>query len=739
MFALYRKELKRYFGSVPTIVCVTLLVFCQGLLTALFNFSALSASLASPLAYMIYPAAILLPIPVLLATRRIHTVGAGSYLLSLPVSATAIVAAQYLAALTMLLVTFAPMALCPLLFALLGTVNFASCYVALLGYALLSGSILAIALVVGTLVKRPILRVGITYGILAVFLLISLIPNYLPLSDTAYRVVCGISPFTAFEGFLYGHFYLVGTVVLLLLTGVCLGICVWRLQCVGRGASTFKRRAVAAALALGACLPLCLGAIAPLLPRNAVYFDVTGSETFRLSGASRDYLRTLDEDVTVYYLCNGGRLNAYSSMEQFLENYQAVSAHIAVEYVDTAQESAFAARYTSDTLSDHSFIVESGTRYYVIDSVSLYHYYNAAIGQNFTPQYYVYCLDAADYYVSTGSLGSYDEASVEYGSALYLYADQTVAYFDGDALLTNAILYVTSDKVPTVGVFCGEGYSLESNLRSILIANGYFFRDLPTLDDLTDCDMLLIYSPSRDLSEAETDVLHTYMEAGGDLFLATSCAYNDLPNLLTVLNTYGLDARSKKNMVCQKSASTDSYATSFYASVDMSAAASGDFNGSLVMLLPHAITVREVDGVNVIEWITTGKNGSYLYSDEVDSDGTITDELKETLDERAGEYVCGAIAEKGDSRVIWISSALSIGLTGYSYSDGGNYALVRSALDWATDNAFDALSVEPTSIESQTLSMSSGQIAVCVLAVAVLVPLAVAAICGVRVYIRKKR
>ncbi|MBQ9784342.1 MAG: Gldg family protein [Clostridia bacterium] len=739
MLTLYRQKLTRALRSIPTVVCVALLMSVASVLLMRFNLAMGTSSFTTPLFYHAYAAALLLPAIVLLSMERMHARGEAAYLSALPLSSLGIQFAHTLVFWTLLVLSALPWMIAPLLFNLFGTVNFASAYTAILGYLLFGGIVIAVTQAASVSFPHRAARIGVSYGVTVCLMLLGILPSYLPMPVEGIRAVSGLSPLSVLEGFLYGQIFWVGLVYALLVCAACLLIATLAYHIRRGGCPKAVTRAVAsAALALAICLPLALGALSQYLPRSIVYLDVTGSETFTVSGKTRDYLRTLDEDVTVYYLCEGGARNAYRNLEVFLKEYTLESDRVRVEYVDTAEDAAFASRYTTQTLNDHSLIVESEKRHYVIDSATFYHYYNATLDQNFSSQYYTYCLDAADYYASTGgSIGSYDEASVEYGSALYLYADQTTAYFDGDALLTNAILYVTGDATETVYVLCGKDAPLESNLRAILTSNGYFFKDVTAITSLEGCDLLLIHSPSRDLSEEETATLASYMDRGGKLLLATSCAYDDYPNLLTVTNAYGLDVAQKKNMVCQKDASGN-YTTSFYASVDTSAPASNGFSGSFAMLVPHLILLTPTDGVTHTEWITTTAMGSFVYSNEVGDDATFSDEVKELLDVRAERQVCGAIAQKGDSTLIWISSALSMGLTGYSYSGGGNYALISSALDFATDNEFTALSIDPAPIESQAITPTAWQSAL--FAVVVLALIAAFALpTGISIYVRKKR
>lgn len=735
MTALYRATLRRMLTSIPTVVCTALFMLCQGLLISLFNLSTGSSALSGALSFMVYPIALLLPVPILISTKPMRNAAVRARLASLPVSTVGCVAAHYLAAMTLYVIALSPLFLSPIVFSMAGTVNIGTFLAAVLGCLLLGGAVSALATAAGLLFRRTRVGVFVTYGAVAVWLALYFAPSVLPLPTVLSRALTAASPFAAYAGFLHGQIFVGGLVTLLLAILLALSVPVLALLADRKGTA---RGLSAAVLALSLVCPAVLGGLTPLLPRNAAYVDVTGSETFTVSGVTKDYLRTVDTDVRIYYLCRGGERSAYFSLVSFLECYRAESDRISVTYVDTDRDGAFAARYTAAPLSDHSLIVESDTRHFVIDAASLYHYYNAAVGQSFSAQYYSHCLDAADYYASTGgSFGSYDETAVEYGSALYLYSDQTVAYFDGDALLTNAILYVCSRDVPTVQLLCGNGSPLESNLRSILISKGYFFKDVAKLDDLSGCDLLLIHSPSRDLDPSETEALSAYLASGGKLFLASSCEYNDFPNLLTVLNAYGMDTDPQKNILCQKT--SGKYSIVFAADVNKSSAASASFSGTVAMIMPHRILLRDVDGVTHTEWITTSSAGSYLYRSELAENTSIPEDAIPTVDARADKHPCGVIAERGDSAVVWLSSALSMGLTGYSYSAGGNYELVRAALDHLTQNAFAPLTIAPATIEPQTLSLTAFALALSSIAFILLIPTAFALPAALRIYLRRKR
>ena len=729
MLTVLKKELKLRLGNAWVLASAVLLTVLSGASVSLFNLTLASSDISYALRLMALPAACILPIPVLISARKNEVSGFDAWIRSFPVSPLAVSAARLLASTVLLLIPTSVFAAVPPLLSAYGNVELAAAYTALLGYLLFLLFWTVFSHFISASCRAGFLRPLLSVGIPLLMFFVDLFAQRVSLPDALYECLIFINPFSLFGTFTYGQFPL--TSLLTLLSFSFLFFVLWMRsheQAFSALCAERPRRLAGLSLALAALLSIGSVAGAFLLPSTLSSFDVRDTATFAISGKTKDTLRALDQNVTVYYLCEGGAKSTDPDIYAFLRDYAEQSPRLQLQVIDTQKDPRFASRYTDTALSDHSLIAVCGERSYVIDNSLLYHYYNEQASQAFTPAYYAYCLEAFEYYLSTNQIGSYDEASITYGSSLYYYPAQTVAYFDGDTYLVNAIHYVTSPDLPTLYLFNGEKNTVDATLTSFLISSGYQIKHLASLKQIpSDCSLLFLYAPTKDLSNEESAELDRYANGGGDIFLCTSCADTDLPNLFAILASYGLSPLESANMVCeQNTQNTSEYSYNFYASV-ASHAATGNFDSLYALIMPHAISVTEAEGASPVSWIYTTQNACLQLPD-----GTKQTDSPE-------RYTCGAVSERGNSRLVWISSALSLALQGYTVTSGSNYRLAAEAMDWACQTRYTPISVSSTVIPTQSLSLTSGQASLFSLLLSFILPLAISLVFGVRIYLRKKR
>lgn len=129
----------------------------------------------------------------------------------------------------------------------------------------------------------------------------------------------------------------------------------------------------------------------------------------------------------------------------------------------------------------------------------------------------------------------------------YYYGTTSYTEFDGEGQLTGAVNYVTNEADHTIYQTTGHGEStLSTTITDLMEKNSYTLSEVNLLMSTSipeDCDLLLMYAPTTDLSEDEAQMLRDYLAGGGKvmmLFGDTSSA--DLPNLAGVLSEYGIEA-----------------------------------------------------------------------------------------------------------------------------------------------------------------------------------------------------
>lgn len=190
-----------------------------------------------------------------------------------------------------------------------------------------------------------------------------------------------------------------------------------------------------------------------------------------LSGQAETFLRTVDQDVVVYWIVRGGQEDIY--LERFLARVSELNTRIEVEKTDPVLHPGILSQYTSGSVDQNSLIAVCGQK---------------------------------SKYIGYGEI--YVRGSDE-DSAVRLCAESA---------LCAAIRSVTTQQTPSVCLLTGHGeQSLPERFTAQLTAQGY---RLSTLDLLSsdgipaDFDCLLVCGAAQDLTEAELMQLTAYLQDG---------------------------------------------------------------------------------------------------------------------------------------------------------------------------------------------------------------------------------
>ena len=244
------------------------------------------------------------------------------------------------------------------------------------------------------------------------------------------------------------------------------------------------------------------------------------------SETTLNILKELKHPVHIYALFPKGEEDA--PLMELLDRYAAASPLITWEQTDAAINPAVTARFSAngDTVSSDSLIV--------------------------------YCADTDRHRILTPA--DFISLSLNYETGVYEYAGYTY-----EQSITNAVCYVTREKIPRIAIVQGHGELDGDTLRtfdSLMTSNQY---DV-TYAELSDnsytpdpADLLVFFSPLRDLSDAELEKLITFAGNGGS-FLFTA-DYTDplerMPNYCALLRSYGFIP--KNGIVVADREDTDSY------------------------------------------------------------------------------------------------------------------------------------------------------------------------------------
>lgn len=260
-----------------------------------------------------------------------------------------------------------------------------------------------------------------------------------------------------------------------------------------------------AILAAAILLAVLVNLVVRAIPSKYTEFDLSEGKMYTLGDSSVQLAQSLQQDVTIYYLCETGSEDAI--ITKLLDHYAAESSHIHWEQKDPTLYPTFAAQYGAENASTGSLIVTSGEDSVVLDAADLYEY------------------DYSDYY-TTGS------ANVTFG---------------GEKQITAAIYKITSGDARVAYYTTNHGeQALTSSLTEALNAPNITLQplDLLTSEIPEDCSLLIINAPTSDLASDdglvdEVSMLQNYLNEGGKMLLTTNI-YDETPNLDALMAEFGL-------------------------------------------------------------------------------------------------------------------------------------------------------------------------------------------------------
>lgn len=384
--------------------------------------------------------------------------------------------------------------------------------------------------------------------------------------------------------------------------------------------------------------------LADKLPTSVASLDLSSNKVYSLSDESRDLVKGLEEDVTIYWLVQHGKEDV--PVEKLLERYESAGKHIAVKRIDPDVYPNFAEQYSvSGTVYNNSLVIEKG---------------NAS-------RYIPY----QDMYSSSNN-----------GSSMT---------FAGEREITAALRYVTSGEHPVIYSLTGHGEAvLEGTFRSSVEGQNFTVTNLSLLTEGAvpqDGAFLLINTPSTDISSEEKGMILNYLKEGGKLLLVTDVAQDgtEFTNINEVMADYGVTSRN--GIVLEQNPANYASNMPYFLLPDLDAAHAVSAplaNGGYRVLLPIAqgLTVEDAprESVSVSKLMTTSDSAfsktswmemSTYEKEEGDTDGPFALAVAVT------EPV-----ENGETDIVWISSGAILDETVNEQVSGGNQDFFLNAVTW---------------------------------------------------------
>lgn len=345
--------------------------------------------------------------------------------------------------------------------------------------------------------------------------------------------------------------------------------------------------------------------IAGQIPEKYKNLDVSSTKIYDISKTSKKLLQNVKDNVTFTVLANKEETD--ERIVTFLSKYAALSSKISVEWIDPVLHPSALTEYDA---AENSIVVS--------------------------------CEDTGKTKVV-----SFSDIIVADMSSYYYTGTISEARFDGEGQLSSAVNYVTSDVERKIYQTSGHGeQTLSSTIQDLMEKNNYTLEGVNTVMNLTipeDCELLLMYAPSSDLTEDEKKSVETYLKEGGKLMLLLGDTNStELPNLASVMKTYGMESVDGYIADTQRSYQNNYYC--FFPQLTASGELTNGMESQMLLLLnTHGMTISdpERESISATSFLTTSDN-AYAVTEDSQSD--------------AGSYVLGAVAQEDSARFTVISA-----------------------------------------------------------------------------------
>ena len=335
--------------------------------------------------------------------------------------------------------------------------------------------------------------------------------------------------------------------------------------------------------------------------------DLTKQKFYSLSDESKEEIKNINKEIKIYIF----GYNENTGLVDMAKQYEKYKKEISVELVSINEREDLAETYNISTDDE-----KNGTVLLVCE------------GRSIKANYY-------DFYT--------------YDYNTYEYIDLT------EQKLTNSILAVSLEKAPKIYFLTGHSEYTTSTYLTIL--NNELKSEINEIEDLdllikneipSDCETLIIYNPSTDFTDFETEQIISYINKGGNILFLTDYSTNGkLANIEKILDLYGLNI-SNNGIVIEQDTSAMLMDTQdvILPTINTSAEITKEISksGKIVLFASGKIdlkTEEEIKNRNVVitELLKTSSQAFYRTNLEANS-------RKPIEGEEVKQYTIGALAEK---------------------------------------------------------------------------------------------
>ena len=426
-------------------------------------------------------------------------------------------------------------------------------------------------------------------------------------------------------------------------------------------------------IAIVAGILIIVNMIAGQLPESLRKIDISDNKIYEISDTSKKVLDKLEQNVT--FTVYAEKSSADERIKTFINKYQALSDKVKVKWVDPVLHPS---ELAENNVEQNNILVSC-----------------EETGKSTTITFNdILVVDEYAYYMS----GSTEPTE-----------------FDGEGQFTSAINYVTSEASKKIYYTTGHGENtfsttvselFEKNNMSESELNLIMNNEIPK-----DCDLLFLNAPTKDITEDEKNLILSYMQQGGKVFVILGENDSETPNLDAVLKGYGME-REDGYIADMERCYQGNYYYIFPEITAYDDMAEG-LSSNMVLLVNSMglnLTDPERETVTVTDFMSTSSN-AYAVTAE---------------DEKQGTYILGAVATESieddeeddivESRLTVIASdSLVDSQVTDTFASLENTDLFMNAVSCNFDDV-ENVAIEPKSLEVTYNTMQhAGLISLCVI------------------------
>ena len=323
------------------------------------------------------------------------------------------------------------------------------------------------------------------------------------------------------------------------------------------------------------------------LPEKYRNIDVSSTKIYEISDTSKDLLKDLDHKVTLTVLAVKDETD--DRITTFLSKYAGLSKKVSVKWIDPVLHPS---ALTENNAEKDTIVVK--------------------------------CEDTGK-----STTVAFSDIIVQDMSSYYYTGSASESEFDGEGQLTSAINYVTSDASQTVYRTSGHGEStFSTTISDLMKKNNYNVEELNLVMNTEipeDCDLLMMYAPTNDLSQEEADVMKNYLKSGGKVMLILGDTTSEqLPNLMSVLSDYGM--KEADGYIADPKRCYQGNAYYLFPQLSVSGDLANGISSQMVLLVnTHGLELSDParDTISVNAFMST-TNNAYAVTEDAQTEGSYT-------------------------------------------------------------------------------------------------------------------